>query len=337
MSLAERNWKYNFKDGNFGVGGNFFQKIKHISANYTYDPGDGLLMVDTTAGAITITLPPIASWPVDDYRIIIPIMHVVGTNGIVVQLSGLETFSLGNASFDLPAIPNSFDFYVINSASLTMYGILSELTLSARTSYSGTWANTAWAALAIVPFATELDNTQQEVFLYQNYLTGAIADVADIGDGTILLGDGAHGLIAGDEITIVSTTSYNGDYSVVAVPDTDHFIITETFVADETGSWTRPARYTVLYADLYNIGFSAQIDSTEGAAWDATASLYADGIIIPNTSFTVSGLAGENKSMNLSPIGVALTAGQYIDLRIDNNTLTGNLTAAVLEISTKAL
>jgi len=337
MALAERNWKFNLETGNLGVTGNFFQKVTPISANHSYEPGDGLLCVDTTSAPITITLPPIASWPLQDYRIIIPIMHTGGLNNVLLKLSGEETFLLGNTQFDLGPSVSAFDFYVINSESLTTYGILSDLTIQAVSLLTSAWASTAWAALAIVPFESELDNTGPELLVSQTYIFGAIASSADGGDGTVVFADGAHGLSIGDIITIVSTTNYNNDYEIVAVPDEDHFSIEETFLGDETGTWKRPARYTLLTAGMYKVAFSAQIDSTGGATWSAVASVYANGILVDNTTVTVSGAIGENKSMNLQPYEYYFDAGTVLDVRIDHTTLTGNLTGCLFQVEMKAL
>jgi len=337
MALAERNNKYNLQYGNFGVGGNFFQKVKHISADHAYSTGDGLLLVDTTDGNVIITLPTIAAWPVVDYRIILPIMHIAGLNGVKLQLSGDETFLLGNTYFWLGAAVHAFDFYVINSESISTYGLISDLDLTAAASMTSNWPNTSWAALAIVPLYLELYNWQEEIFKYQGYLTGAIASVADVGDGTVLIEDGAHGLTAGQVVTIASTTNYDGTYTIVNVPDDDHYTITETFVATATGTWVRPARYTVLTDGMYKLSFSAQIDSTGGVAWDATGGIYVDDALAINTNVTVSGAAGENKTMILPLVETYLPAGSVVELKMDNGTLTGNMTSAVLNMEMKAL
>lgn len=337
MTLAERNHKYDLKQGNFGVAGNFFQKIKHITADHDYDTGDGLLAIDTTAGNVTITLPPIATWPLQDYRVIIPILHIAGTNGVFVQLSGEETFLLGNTIFNLGAVPSSFDFYVINSASLTTYGILSDLTIKAVTAMTSSWAAVNFVTQAIVPFGTELDNTGPELMLYQSHIFGVIASAADgTVTGTTEFTDGNHGLITGDVLTIAGTTSYNDEYAVTVIDD-DTFSIVETFVADESGTWIRYARYTVLADGLYTMSFNAQLDSTGGLAWDAAGSVFTDGTILANTSTTVSGEAGTNKTMNLQPYEYFLAAGTYLDVRVDNNTFTGNMTGCILQLEMKAL
>ena len=261
MTLADRNWKNIMHYGNAGLTGNFFQKVKEISSDYNYSPGDGILAVDTTDGEVIVTLPFANQWVVNESRFVIPIMHIAGSNNVKIKLSGSEVFPLGNTYFNLGATPFTFDFYVVNTDTLSAYGILQDLRIRAVASYTGTWAHTSWAALAILPFNTEREADQGELLLYQNYLTGTIADASDPGDGTVLFGDAAHGLIVGDVVTIVSTTNYNDTYAVVAVPDEDHFSITETFVADESGSWTRYPRYTILGDSEYSLSFSIKTSS----------------------------------------------------------------------------
>lgn len=71
--------------------------------------------------------------------------------------------------------------------------------------------------------------------------TGTITAVADYSAtvaGTVLVTDAAHGLATGNTITIAGTTNYNGTFSITYV-SVDTFYITETFVASETGTWTR--------------------------------------------------------------------------------------------------
>ena len=68
---------------------------------------------------------------------------------------------------------------------------------------------------------------------------GVIASVADYSGtvaGTVLITDVGHGLSTGDNITILGTTSYNGQYSITKV-DADTFYATATYVATETGTW----------------------------------------------------------------------------------------------------
>lgn len=334
-SLIDRNWKDIVHYGNSGVTGNFFQKIREISADYTYKPGDGLLLVDTTTAEVIITLPPIADWPTKDFRMVIPIMHVAGANNVKIQLSGSETFLLGNTYFNLGVNVGSFDFYVINAATFSAYGILSDLTIEAEMSFTGTLANTGFVASAIVPLDTLENNSQDEILLIQLLSNGVIASAADGTTNTVLT-DVAHGLTTGEVITIAGTTSYNDEYAVTVLT-VDTFSIEETFVADESGTWIRSPRITVLTAANYKIGFSVNLDSTGGGAWSAIASIFKNGVELADTLRTVSGIAGENKSIISIPITETLAAGDYIDIRIIHVGLTGNLTDSLLGIKTTAL
>jgi hypothetical protein len=98
-------------------------------------------------------------------------------------------------------------------------------------------------------------------------LTGTITAVADYSGtvaGTVLVTDAAHGLSTGNTITIAGTTNYNGTFTVTVV-SVDTFYITETFVASETGTWTKlhyvPFVYMKSLSDLTASG-SANILTT---------------------------------------------------------------------------
>ncbi len=67
----------------------------------------------------------------------------------------------------------------------------------------------------------------------------AVADYSGTVAGTIKITDTAHGLDTGAVVTIAGTTSYNNTYTITKIDD-DNFYVTESFVADETGSWTTP-------------------------------------------------------------------------------------------------
>ena len=200
------------------------------------------------------------------------------------------------------------------------------------------WAATDFATEAIIPFGLELNNTGPELLIYQSHLTGAIASISDGEDSaTSIISDVAHGLSLDEFIVISGTTNYNFEVQVVEVIDEDTFRVPIEFVDDDTGTWTRMARYSVITPGLYTLSYSAQLDSTGGASWSAVGALYKSAESIANTEVTVSGAAGENKTMVLQPYEVYLEAGDYIDLKVDNTSFTGNMTSAVFQIEMKAL
>lgn len=88
--------------------------------------------------------------------------------------------------------------------------------------------------------------------------TGAITAFADYSGtvaGAVKVTDASHGLITGNSITIAGTTNYNGTYTITSI-DSDTFYITATWVATETGTWTRnhyvPFVYIQKVDDLVN-------------------------------------------------------------------------------------
>lgn len=67
--------------------------------------------------------------------------------------------------------------------------------------------------------------------------TGSITVMADAGGGNTTITSASHGLSNSDKVTISSTSSYNGIFTIAAV-STNTFQIVRTFVSDEaTGTW----------------------------------------------------------------------------------------------------
>ena len=335
--FADRNDQEKYYKGHYGITGTFAQKIKEKSASHSLLYTDGLIVVDSTAGEVVITLPLIAEMKlVDEYRHIFPIMHVAGANNVKVQLSGSETFANGATFVNLGKGLFCFDFYVIRSANIAKYGLYSPLTIKANHVFTGTWDTASFGTVAIAPLATVLNNDQSEIFLLQGLSNGVIASAATLlggGGTTTTFTDVDHGLTTGDVITIAGTTSYNDEYTVTVLTD-DTFSIVEAFVADESGTWIRSARCTCLLTGRYKVGYQFTIVSSGGAAWVGEGSIFKNGTVIPYTTVTKGGIASGTETFVLPPLDIALTAGDYIDLRVDNTTLTGALTTALLSVET---
>ena len=84
-----------------------------------------------------------------------------------------------------------------------------------------------------------------------SYTTGAITAIANYGGtvpGTVLITSASHGLASGDtdDVIIYGTTNYNGQYDVTYV-DANHFYITATWGASETGHWTTTVPFSLAY------------------------------------------------------------------------------------------
>ena len=335
MEFADRNDQETYYKGHYGITGTFAQKIKEIVVSHDFLYTNGLLVVDSTAGEVIITLPPLADLKVvDEYRHIFPIMHVGGGNNVKIKCSGSETFANGATFFNLGIGLFCFDLYAIRSANLSIYGLYTPLTVKAAVTFGGTWDTGDFGTVAIAPLDTLKNNTQDEILLLQTLSNGIIASAATSGGGTTTtFTDVAHGLTTGDVITIAGTTSYNDEYAVTVLTD-DTYSIVEAFVADESGTWIRSPRFTVLLAGDYKIGYQFTIVSSGGAAWVGEGSLFKNGTVIADTIMTKSGIVSGTESWDFAPLDITLAAGDYIDLRVDNTTLTGALTLALLSIET---
>jgi len=92
-------------------------------------------------------------------------------------------------------------------------------------------------------------------------------------------------------------------------------------------------RYTVLATGDYYINYKIVIDSTGGGTWNATSEVFKNGVTLGKDYQMRGGNYGnEDDSMTFPRTKLTLAAGQYIDLRIDQNNLTGNLILATLSI-----
>jgi len=348
MTLAERNWKYHLQSGNLGVFGNFFQDFTKITADHVYSVGDGLLVVDSTAGEVIITLPAINSWPESDHRIIIPIMHIAGTNNVKVRMVNeynavyyntgapvgkFDLFKAGCTYFNLGSDFGNMEFYLINSETFEACGILGGIKIEGGLVHSSNWASGGFVNKTSIPFTTKGLNTQNELLHVQTRSNGAIGEVLSNDDGDLVIGDVAHGLAVGDYIDIAGTTSYNGSAFVKEVPGADTFVVSGTYVADETGTWIRPAMIQCNFAGTITVSAVVQLDSSGGGAWSCVAGLETTGAAsAPETFVEMQGAAGENKTLVIPKTDIEVSFGDYIDVYLDHNNLTGNMTNATLQV-----
>lgn len=334
MELADLNEREMFYKGHFGVTGTFAQKTKEISASHNYSYTDGLLVIDSTAGEVIITLPVMDQMEEREYRHIFPIMHVGGGNNVKIQCSGAETFANGATFFNLGKGLFCFDLYVINSANLSLYGLYTPLSIKASHTFNGTFDTGSFGSVAIAPLDTVKYNDQSEILLIQSLDDGIIASTATGAGGTsVIATDVAHGLTTGDVITIAGTTDYNAEFTVTVLT-VDTFEFTDTWVSDQSGTWIRSARCTVLISGWYKLSYQLKITSTGGSAWTATGLIYKNGSLLADSTIDFGDLASVSRVVSLAPIDVELAAGDYIDLRVDNSGLTGALKTALLSVET---
>jgi len=333
--IADRNDKEKFYKGHYGITGTFAQKIKELAVAHDYIYTDGLLAIDSTDGEVIITLPLMAEIEEREYRHIFPIMHVAGDNNVKIQCSGSETFANGATFFNLGKGLFCFDLFVLQTATYSTFGLYSPLTIKANHTYAGTFDTALFATTAIAPLATVKNNDQSEIFLLQGLSDGTFTSCADstpIGGDVVVTDAAPHGLTTGEVITIAGTTSYNNEYVVTVLSTTTFSIPTPLAVGTEAGTWIRSARCTCLLTGRYKVGYQMTAVSTGGAAWVITGSIFKNGSLLANTSVVRGGIVSGTESLALPMTDIELAAGDFIDLRVDNDSLTGALTIAMLSV-----
>jgi len=92
------------------------------------------------------------------------------------------------------------------------------------------------------------------------------------------------------------------------------------------------ARYTVQTTGSYKVSASVIIDSTGGSTWNLTGGVYKNGTALDSGQLRDGNYGSEDASFVAIPFYVDLVKGDYIDLRVDQNSLTGNLVHAMLNI-----
>lgn len=79
----------------------------------------------------------------------------------------------------------------------------------------------------------------RDITLADNARTISSAATADGGASVEFTTAVVHELVTGDEVTIAGTTDYNGTFTVTSTSSTTKFKITDTYVSDQAGTFTR--------------------------------------------------------------------------------------------------
>ncbi len=95
---------------------------------------------------------------------------------------------------------------------------------------------------------------------------------------------------------------------------------------------TNPDRMTILTTGTYKISYGVDIDSTGGGTWNATVQIYKNGTALENTDVRTGNYGSEDSSLSFIPTYIDLLAGEYLDLRVVQNNLTGNLVGGTLNV-----
>jgi len=222
-----------------------------------------LLLVDTTAAEVVLTLPALSELPVDGYRYKLDIAHAAGGNNVKLDCAGSDTFAYGNTYFNLGSHLFGFTVGGMGHASTPKWGIIRNLTCKASAHRDASWASTSFSTTTIIPWDAEGYNNQAEVLAYT---AGAAA------------------------------------------------------------------RYTVLTTGTYKVNYTIDIDSTGGSTWYATAQVFKNGAALDNTQVRAGNYGNEDQSLALPSTYINLAAGDYLDLRIVHDDLTGNLIHSMFNI-----
>jgi hypothetical protein len=172
-------------------------------------------------------------------------------------------------------------------------------------------------------------------FTYDAGLLGVVASIADAGGGDITVTDVAHGLSAGNIITMNGHTdaAYNGIFEVKTVPTLDTFTITAVYTATDTGYWQKGASLTVGSggAGIYKGTWSSTgIAATNGHVFDFGP--------VVNTTVDTGAIARRTFSNadygSFSGTGlVTLAEGDVISFVARNNSASGNITIRAFDLN----
>lgn len=156
--------------------------------------------------------------------------------------------------------------------------------------------------------------------------TGVIASIANAGGGDVIINDVAHGLSAGDMISITGTTNYNGLYEVKTVT-IDSFTITATWGVSETGKWNQGSSLTAgsgaagKYIMHFSVTLTPQINNHI-----FTFATAKNAIDCPKCrARQKAGNAGDYHSISSTSIH-DVSVGDIIYLVVKNINATGNVT-----------
>ena len=190
--------------------------------------------------------------------------------------------------------------------------------------------NEQWQALTTYVVTGMVDG-----FTYDAGSTGVIASIADATGGDILVTDEAHGLSAGNIITINGCTdsAYNGIFEVLTVPSVDTFTVNAVYTATDTGFWQRGSSLIcgVGSAGTYRGQWaSSGISSVNAHIFD----------FAPCVNTTISTKAKARRKFSNDDYGsfsgcalMTVAEGDVITFIVQNVGATGNVTMRTLDLN----
>jgi hypothetical protein len=98
-------------------------------------------------------------------------------------------------------------------------------------------------------------------------------------------------------------------------------------------SGTNPERVYVQTSGSYDVSFGVDIDSTGGGTWTCIAQVYLNGLPVAHADVRTGNYGNEDQSLTFIPIAIDLVAGDYLELYLDQNNLTGNMVGVTFNVS----
>ena len=207
-----------------------FSNPKNITADYTIQEDDSVLLIDTTNGDVTITLPKSSSFSEGIWRHFI-LNHIKGANSVLIESDATESFVFGNQNFDLGSQFFSFTLGTLNTGTLSSWGIVRNITIYAEAELSSPWNATNFTTDTVIPFDGETGNNNIELLEFDSggagsytvltdgiYKIGYSIDIDSTGGSTWNLTAGIYvndNLVAGTEHT---TGNYGGEDNTLIQP-----------------------------------------------------------------------------------------------------------------------
>jgi hypothetical protein len=179
-----------------------------------------------------------------------------------------------------------------------------------------------------------------EGWSFQDGTTGAIASFADYSGtvaDTISATDVGHGLVTGDDISIVGTTGgrlYDGVYTITRIDDDSFYFTNTNWVDTQTATWYEGAylQASAGSAGLYILNWSVTFASAHASANRYTFKTYINSTAVDQAAAESTSAAAEFRSVSASAI-VTITDGDRIYLAVQNITDTDNLECEHANIS----
>ena len=173
--------------------------------------------------------------------------------------------------------------------------------------------------------APNIDTTYFTRKLGEDYTINSV-DTYDEGAKIQCTVDAGHSLLEGEPVTITGSTNYDGAYLVLGAGLTaTKFVVTISYVDDDTGSVRLPATLKCLVAGVYEASFSVSgvpSNPNDNFKWELNKDITPLDNIATRAIWTSATKYQGSGTQGL----VSLTAGQYVWLSVKNYSGTGDLT-----------